>query len=243
MESIEFSSGHEDLNLWERLKRVFYAPSTSFVAARGDPGFHDWLLPTVLVVVVWVGMNWLTLDIVTDRDHPVIQEQLADMPEDNRQRVLDWMEMTREHGWYSMPPVVGFAMLVVIGLALLAVARWIFRSDATLRDMLVVKAYASIIGGAELCARTFLILLHGTPQVYLSPGALLSPEMRETLIGRILTAANLFDCWQAGVVGIGLSVMVGMPHRRGMVAIVVLWGIWVVAGAALAGHPTLQGEV
>ena len=241
MESIEFSSGHEDLNLWERLKRVFYAPSTSFEAARAEPGFHDWLLPTALVVAVWIGTNWLTLDLVTDSNHPVHQEQLADMPEEDRQRVLDWMEMTRLHGWYSLPPVAGFAILVIISLALLAVSRWIFRSEATLRDMLVVKAYASLIGGAELCARTFLVLLYGTPQVFLSPGGLLSPAMRETLVGRILTAANFFDCWQACVVGIGLSVMVGIPHRRGMVAIVVLWAVWVIAGAALAGHPTLQG--
>ena len=242
MESVEFSSGYENLNLWERMRRVFYAPSTSFEAVRGDPGFHDWLLPTALVVAVWIGTGWLTLDLVTDPNLPVHQEQLADMSDEDRQRVLEWMEMTRLHGWYSMPPVVGFAMLVVIGLALLAVARWVFRREATLRDMLVVKAYASLIGGAELGARTFLVLLYGTPQVFLSPGGLLSPPMRETLIGRILTAANFFDCWQACVVGIGVSVMVGIPHRRGMVAILILWAIWIIAGAALAGHPMLQGE-
>ena len=240
MENIPFSSSYEDLPLWERMKRVFYAPTTTYEAVRGDPGFHDWFLPTALMVLIWVGTNWLTLDVVTDPDLPAFQEKIADLPEDERERVIQWMDMTREHGWASMPPVAGFAYLVIVSVILLGISRWVFRSDATLRDMLIVKAYASLIAAAELCARAFLILLYSTPQVLLSPGAILTAEMRETLIGRILSAANLFDLWQACVVGIGLSVMIGMPHKRGMAVIAGLWGMWIIFGAVLAGHPSLQ---
>jgi hypothetical protein len=240
MENVPFSSNYENITLSERMKRVFYSPSMTYDVVRADPGFHDWFVPTVVLILVWVGTNWLTLDIVTDPNLPAFREQVAELSSEDRQQVIAWMEMTRDHGWMSMPPVAGFAYLVIISLLLLAISRWVFRSDVTLRDMLVVKAYASLIGAAELCVKALLILLYGRPQVLLSPGAILSAQMQETLIGRVLTGANLFDLWQACVIGIGLSVMVGMPHRRGMAVIGGLWGMLVVFGAVLAGHPALQ---
>lgn len=241
MENIPFSSNYQDLPLFERMKRVFYAPSTTFEAVRGAPGFHDWFLPTAALIIIWVGTNWLTLDITTNPDLPAFEEQVRDLTPEERQQVVDWMEMTRDHGWMSLPMVAGFAYLVIIGLGLLAISRWVFRSsDVTLRDMLVVKAYASLVLAVELCVRALLILLHNSPQVLLSPGAILSPEMQDTLIGRILVGANLFDFWQACVMGIGISVMIGMPHRRGITAIAGLWGMLVIFGAVLAGHPALQ---
>ena len=240
MQNIPFSSTYEDLPMWERIKRVFYAPSTTYEVVRGDPGFHDWLVPTIAVVLVWIGTNWLTLEITTNPDSPVIQEQISDLSDDEREQVIAWMDMSREHGWYSMPPVASFAYLVVISLVLLAISRWVFRGEVNFRDMLIVKSYASLIAAAELSVRALLMLLYNSPQVLLSPGAMLSQEMRETLIGRILSAANVFDVWQACVVGIGLSVMIGIPHKRGMVVIGGLWGMWIIFGAVLAGHPALQ---
>ena len=240
MEKIPFSFEYDDLPLLERLKRVFYAPSTTYEAVRREPGFHDWFLPSLIVIIVWIGTNWLTLDITTDPNLPAFQEQVAELSVEDRQQVIAWMEMSREHGWFSLPPVAGFAYLVIISVILLGIAKWVFRSDATLRDMLVVKAYASLISAAELCVRAFLILLYDTSQVLLSPGAILSEQMRDTFIGRILLSANFFDIWQACVVGIGLSVMVGIPHKRGMVVVAGLWGMWIIFGAVLAGHPALQ---
>jgi hypothetical protein len=240
MENIPFSSDFEDLPLWERMKRIFHAPSSTFQAVRSDPGFHDWFLPTAVMVIVWVGTNWLTLDIITDPNLPAFREHVADLSSEDRQQVIAWMDMTREHGWISLPLVAGLAYLVMISLVLLAISRWVFRSDVTLRDMLVVKAYASLITAGEFCVKALLILLYNKSQVLLSPGAILSPEMQETLIGRILVGANLFDLWQACVMGIGVSVMIGMPHRRGMAVIAGLWGMIVVFGAVLAGHPDLQ---
>ena len=240
MENVPFSSNFEDLPLWERMKRVFYAPSTTFDAVRSDPGFHDWFLPTAVMVIVWVGTNWLTLDIITDPNLPAFREQVADLSSEDRQQVIAWMDMTREHGWMTLPLVAGFAYLVILSLVLLAISRWVFRSDVTLRDMLVVKAYASLIAAAEYCVRALLVILYTQPQVLLSPGAMLSDEMQETFVGRILSAANLFDLWQACVAGIGLSVMIGMPHRRGMAVVAGLWGMWILFGAVLAGHPALQ---
>ncbi len=240
MENVPFSSNFEDLPLWERMKRVFYAPSTTFDAVRSDPGFHDWFLPTAVMVIVWVGTNWLTLDIITDPNLPAFQEQVADLPSEVRQQRIALMEFHREHGWMTTPLVDGFTYLVILSLVLLAISRWVFRSDVTLRDMLVIKAYASLIAAAGYCVKALLILLYNKPQVLLSPGAMLSDEMQDTFVGRILSDADLFDLWQACVVGIGLSVMIGMPHRRGMAVTVGLWVMLIVFWAALTGHPALQ---
>ncbi|MXY83144.1 MAG: hypothetical protein F4Y91_14060, partial [Gemmatimonadetes bacterium] len=53
----------EDLSLFARIQRVFYAPSTAFAAVRGQESAHDWLLPVLLVCAVGVGCYNLTLDV------------------------------------------------------------------------------------------------------------------------------------------------------------------------------------
>ena len=84
----------EDLSLFARIQRVFYAPSTAFAAVRGQESAHDWLLPALLVCAVGVGCYNLTLDVGA----PAVQEQLEawTRPSGSKQR-----RSKRMAGWWS----------------------------------------------------------------------------------------------------------------------------------------------
>lgn len=211
----------EDLSLFARIQRVFYAPSTAFAAVRGQESAHDWLLPVLLVCAVGVGCYNLTLDVGA----PAVQEQLEGLDEAERQQA----EAFRSHGWMVVP--VGlFLSLVVVGGVLLLLVRSAFQAEVSYRQMLVVKAYALLVVAVEWVVRVLLVLATGDIGAHLGLGLLLSEEAATTLGGRLLTALNPFDLWQVGIMGVGLSVLADAPVRRATLALGLLWLLWILGG-------------
>ena len=211
----------EDLSLFERIQRVFYAPRTAFAAVRGQETAHDWLLPALLVCAVGVGSYNLTLDVGA----PAVQEPLESLDESERQQA----EALQAHGW-MMVPVGLFFSLVVVGGVLLMLARSAFQAEVSYRQMLVVKAYALLVVGVEWVVRAMLVLATGDIGAHLGLGALLSEEAAATFGGRILMALNPFDLWQIGIMGVGLSVLADAPVRKATVSLGLLWLLWIFGG-------------
>ena len=210
----------EDLSLFARIQRVFYAPSTAFAAVRGQESAHDWLLPALLVCAVGVGSYNLTLDIGA----PAVQ-QLEGLDEAERQQA----EAFQEHGWMVVPVGLFFS-LVVVGGVLLMLARSAFQAEVSYRQMLVVKAYALLVVGVEWVVRVVLVLATGDIGAHLGLGLFLSEEAAATFGGRILAALNPFDLWQIGIMGVGLSALADAPVRKATLMLGLLWLIWIVGG-------------
>ena len=207
----------EDLSLFARIQRVFYAPRTAFAAVRGQESAHDWLLPALLVCAVGIGSYNLTLDAGAP--------QLEGLDEAERQQA----EAFQAHGWMVVPVGLFFS-LVVVGGVLLMLARSAFHAEVSYRQMLVVKAYALLVVGVEWVVRVVLVLATGDIGAHLGLGLFLSEEAAATFGGRILTALNPFDLWQIGIMGVGLSALADAPERRATLMLGLLWLIWIVGG-------------
>ncbi len=232
-----FSSSLDQLTLSDRMTRVFHAPLSSFRAVQQEQSWQDWLLPAVLMCIVWVATNYLTLSVVGNPELPALQPRLETLTEEQRVQALESLGMWRQHGWFTMPIVSTFSSLAALGLVLLALGRYAFRADVALRGMLVVKAYAMLVLIPEWIVRTPLILIQQTPDIKFGPGALLSEDIAATFVGRILAGIDFFDVWQGWIMGVGLAVMAGIPTRHGIIAVLALWGAWVVVGALLWALP------
>ncbi|MCY4604540.1 MAG: YIP1 family protein [Gemmatimonadetes bacterium] len=211
----------EDLSLFERIQRVFYAPRTAFAAVRGQESTHDWLLPALLVCAVGIGAHNLTLDVGA----PAVQEQLESLDEAERQQA----EAFQEHGWMVIPVGLFFS-LVVVGGVLLMLARSVFQAEVSYRQMLVVKAYAMLVVAVEWAVRAVLVLTTGDIGAHLGLGLFLSEEAAATFGGRILTALNPFDLWQIGIMGVGLSALADAPVRKATLVLGLLWLFWIFGG-------------
>jgi len=223
--------GQEDLGLPGRLLRVFYAPRTSFAAVVGRESAHDWLLPVLLVCAVGLVSHHLILDItIASRlAAPAVQEQMERMSEEER---AQYVNVLRANSWMEVPIGLFISLVVVAGVAL-ALARWLFDGEITYQQMLVVKAYASLVIIPEWIVRTPLILARGTPEVHTGLGAFVSGELARTFAGRVLTFVNFFDIWQICVMGIGIAVMTDAPTKKATIALLVLWAFWIIGGAAV----------
>ncbi len=212
----------EDLSLFARIQRVFYAPSTAFAAVRGQESAHDWLLPVLLVCAVGVGCYNLTLDVGA----PAIQEQLEGLDEAERQQA----EALQAHGWMGVPVGIFFS-LVVVGGVLLLLARSAFQAEVSYRQMLIVKAYALLAVAVEWVVRAVLVLATGDLGAHLGLGLLLSAEAAATFGGRVLVALNPFDLWQIGIMGVGLNALADAPVRKATLSLGLLWLLYILGGA------------
>ncbi len=207
----------EDLSLFARIQRVFYAPRTAFAAVRFQESARDWLVPALLVCAVGLGAHHLT-----------VQQQLESLNEVERQRV----EAFQAHSWMAIP--VGlFASLVVVGGVLLALARSVSQAEVSYRQMLIVKAYAALVVAVEWAVRAVLVLATGDIGAHLGLGLLLSDAAAATFGGRILTALNPFDLWQIGIMGVGLNALADAPVRKATLSLGLLWLFWLIGGVVL----------
>ena len=229
-----FTTGYEHLTLVQRLQRIVYSPRSALQAIGDEPTPADWALPIVILAVIWVGANYLTLSVLANPELPAYVEKLQELTPEQQERTRVGLQQYLDFGWYMSPIINSFFSLAAVGLVLLGVARIVFRADVSLRHMLTVKAYASVIAMIELVARTPLVLSAQTPEISFSIGSLLSDELAATAFGRILASADLFVLWQAIVLGMGLGIIGRIPLNRSVPAVVILWGLWITSGALLS---------
>ena len=223
---------NQDVGLFDRLGRIFYDPQTSFAAVRERETSQDWFAPIAIAVLVGIVSHFITIDISHDPNLPQFQKKLESFTEEQRQTALNNLDGSREHSWMQIP-VVAFMSLVVMGVVLLGLAKLVFQSEVTLREMLVVKGYASIILVPETVLRTLLVLVKGNPNVYTGPGAFVPAELAGTFFGNLMMAINVFDIWQGWVMGLGLAILASVSQKKALFAIFTLYMLWIVVGAAV----------
>jgi hypothetical protein len=223
----------EQLTIQERLKRVYYAPRSSFEAVLGREEWLDWFLPAVLVALMGLISHALSISVMDNLDSPVLRSQLQQMGEAQRQQFLNSMQMLIAQGWI-MIPVGTFSSLVVVAFILQVMLRSLFEVDVTYRQALVIKGYASMVMGLEWIARAALVNMQQTPIVQTGMGWFVPASVAATFAGRVLTEINFFDIWQIFVIATGMSVVGGVSQRKAFIAVLVLWAIYVCGGAAIA---------
>ncbi len=224
----------EELTLLQRLIQVLFNPRRSFEAVLNKETAHDWLVPTLLVCAVGIMAHFLTLDVLTNLETPQVQEALHEMSEEEQERYLEGMRMLRTHGWLMVPLGV-FSSLLMLSAVLMLFTKWILSAEVTFRQMLVVKAYGSMVLIPEWLVRTPLVLLTGNPDIRTGPGALLDQSQTQDFFGRMLNAINLFDLWQLWILAVGISVFSGTANRKAGITLVIAWLLWIITGAWLEG--------
>jgi len=238
-----FVTGYEHLTLAQRLLRVLHAPRSAYQAVGDEPSGLDWFIPIIILAAIWIGSNYLTLSVLANPDLPAYQEKWVQLTAEQQALTQQGLEQYTDFGWYMTPIVNSFFSLAAVALVLLALARLAFQSEVSLKQMMTVKAYASVIAMVELIVRTPLVLEAQTPEVSFGLGSLLSEEMAATSFGRILAGADLFVLWQAIILGLGLGVMGRIPLQRSVPAVVMLWALWITSGALLSSFSTPPPQV
>lgn len=221
----------EDRRLTARLLQVFYAPRRSFEAVAGREQARDWLVPVLVACAVGLVAYQVAVTLVEEQTLTASRQWLEQHSPEERARYEQGLQTMRTFGWVMVPIGLFFSLVSVAWIGLL-LCRFLFRAEVTYRQMLVAKGYASLIAAPEWVARTLITLTVGSSEVYTGPGALLPAALADSFAGRALQAMNLFDLWQIWIMGAGLAVMARVPVRRSRLALLALWGAWILFAAA-----------
>lgn len=224
-----------DLGLVGRMVKVFTAPSETFEAVRQRRTWLDWFAPVILVAIVSLVATQQAMPLFQEMQDEAMEEQLQDMPEEQRQQAL---EVARGAGLIStlvMVPIGTFAALFILAGLLLLLSNFILGGSGTYGQMLAVWGYSCLIGIPSWIVRLPLMLSTESATVYLGPGALLSEEALGTFLGKVVAGIDLFTFWQLCVAAIGMAVVAGFATRRSLIALLVIWALWIIAKAGLAG--------
>jgi len=240
MESFE-QEDRQGPGLVGRMISIFTAPSETFEAVGRRATWIDWFAPVMLVTALTLVSVQITLPVLQRTQSRMLQEQLKDMPQDERERA---MTMARSAGTIGMmvgAPVASFIVLFVAGGVLFLIARFGFGGQVTYGQMLAVWGYSSLVGIAGLIVRTPLVLIKGTAMISTGPGLFLSEAMLKTFLGRFLSAADFFMAWQLVVASIGVATLSRVRTTRALAVLFLLWLVWLVIRAALGGLTGMTG--
>ena len=230
----------EQTGLGERMLAVFHAPRRAFEAVADGGRWFDWVLPVALAAGFWAAHNLATLSVAAPEE-PAAIDGWERLDEKGRETVALRNQAWRMHGWISFPLVGRFSGLAAVALVLLGLARWVLRSEAGLRQMLAIKSYAGLVTIPQWVLLTLLARIGASepPAPFTGPGVfhagfLLPAGAEEGFAGRFLMGLNLFDLWQAVLLGIGLAVVTGVQRSRALMVVLVPWLVWTAMGALAA---------
>ena len=220
----------ENFSLPQRLIRVFFAPRTSFEAVCRHETWFDWFIPTLLASAVWIVANYITLPLATDPNSTLAQHQLQSLTAEQWQARA---AMLLQHGWLTEPLVNTFFNLAAMGLALYVLVCHLFRRQITLRQALVVVAYAFMVQIIAAPVWTGLVLLDLHPDRLTSLAFLLPEEDTGTFVGKFSANLGLFDAWETCLIGLGLAVATHTAPRKAVAVTLTIWVLWIAGVTAV----------
>ncbi len=239
------------IGLVGRMIRTFSAPSETFASVRERQTWLDWFVPVLIVALVSLVVGFMTMPIIMQAGSEMVQEQLRNMPEEQRamieqamieQAMMEKMQGATQTTGLVMIPIMSFVWLFVAGAVLLVVGNFILGGEATYGQMLAVNAYASLVSLVKLVVTTPLMLAQKTAVIHTGLGLFLSEEMGNTFLGRALAGVEVFMLWQVLVTAIGMGVMAGCSTKKALIPLLIIWAIWIVVQAVLGGLGAMFGQ-
>ena len=220
----------------KRMLQAFYKPIQTFRALAEDCGKVDWLLPTVTLAVLSLSSSWFIRPIVESTRDAIIEDQLHQLPVEQRDFVLDIRETVRVIGFLILP-ILYFFILFAVGTVLFGLNR-LLSGVASYEQVIAIYAYSSLIDAVKFLVITPIIISENTLDVRIGFGLLLSEQVSHTFIGKVVSSIDIFDVWQVLIASMGLAVVSQISKRKTFGTVLGLWFIWLIFNAFLANTIT-----
>jgi hypothetical protein len=216
-----------------RVARVFYAPRHAAGEIRDRP---NWVFP--LLLSVFFSLLLSTAVFSRPEWQEALQKALAGAPkalgELERVQLLKTMRVMA-YGAVVVAVVVGnlFLALLLWGTAVLLEGRTKFLTVFSLQlHAQMVTVIPQALGLGILLARRGNSLEGAGDPLPFSLAYFLSAQGVAPLLRAFASAVDLFSLWYWGLVLLGLPIVAGLPRRKLLVPVLVLWIVGVLVRAA-----------
>ena len=203
------------MSLPRRIIGIFTSPRAVFEYLRENPR----VLGALLVVCLVALAATLPICNVIIQDQTAKMQAKPNMTPEALARATSVMKVT--------VPITGVLGNLVIIFALAGIyvflANIILGGSTPFKRMVAGVAHVSLVGIPSAIVRVPLIIAKGTSDVTLSPAAFLPADAHNTFLYHLLAQCDVFFIWMMGLSALAISVLAGIPTRKAVTAIVVLW--------------------
>ena len=219
------STSQPEIGLVGRMIRIFYAPSQTFEAVAEQRSAADWLVPTIILVVVVSITTYLTLPIQMAERREMMQR-----PPLESEEVTQFVWMIGGISGMISGLVMAFVMLFISAALYLLVGK-LLGGLLDYGQALAIAAYTSLISGLRQIVTTPLVLANKTMNVQTGLGVFLSEEARESFGGILLSSIEPFTVWTVIVTGVGLSIVGQIERSRAYAAVAAITLVFIIIAA------------
>jgi hypothetical protein len=200
------------------LAEVFYKPSAFFEALKVNPKV---IVPYFVYAIVLSIFFWFTTDIIYDMqvNSPQFQAQMQGQP------VTPQIEQIMRYQILIGGPVMMLLVPLVAALLGLFWGNFVFAGKARFKQLLSVMLYGEIIYGIGMLVVLPMALAKKSMLVSLSLGVLAASQGAESILYLALSKIDLFLIWELIAIGIGLSIIYGVPRNKGYTLSVLSMGM------------------
>lgn len=241
-------------SLAARLMNVFAAPSEVFEEVKATrPTTANWLVPALITAVV------MAVSMVIVASQPAIQQKVREQQEQAIEKQVTAGRLTRQQAdqQQAVMEKFGGGTLLQVGAGVAGVffgigrvfwwatvlwllGRWLLRTRFSYGKAMEAAGIAGMIGVLGMIVTMLLQVNLSNPSA--SPSlALAVGDFDAKKPGHLLLAAlDVFQVWQAGVLGCALARLAGLPFLRGAF---VMFGFWIVWQSLAIGLGAMVGKM
>jgi hypothetical protein len=219
----------EDMNVGQRVIGIFTGPTKVFQYLRAKP---DIWTPIIIAVIISLLTSFFVYDIAIN-DQIVRYEENDNLPDEQKERIIDELEASRE-GPRKLIYTAVFPVLAVLIIFVLVSAIFLFIGNVLLGGKAKFKQVLSAYGYSYLILALLativklpLWLSKQTMKIDLSPAVFMAQSASESALYNFVSSLDLFNIWFVLVFGLGLSVIYGFSKLKGLLSVIIAWLLYI----------------
>ena len=230
------------MGLGGRLIGIFVSPTEAFTDIVNRPSLA-WLAPLVLITIFAVVSSGLVIHRVGMEQ--IVRSQLAQSrmaqnltPEQLEQAVERGVTIGKYQA-YIAPLLFPFIGLLVIAGVFALMTNFVLGSEVKYGTLMSVTAYGMMPGLVLAILNIITMHLKDPADIDIrnivasNLGLLVSAESSKVL-HRLASSIDIFSFWQIALMALGIATAARFSYKKGLVAVVVPWLVWVLAAAGLS---------
>jgi hypothetical protein len=216
-----------------RIAFTFASPGRLFAAVDQRPG--TWWQPLLLVAIV----NGLLIHLIFDR--VIVPAQIEAMEERGMEgaaidQARDFLEGGAGRSLAIASTVLGTPIVALVGaLAIHVLAVTFLGGRGRFSRTWGVMSHVLLVGLPENAAKVPVMLADGSPEVSFGPALFLPRGEPSPFLFNLIAQVDAFTVWKVILLAAGLAAVHRIARGPVLIACFLLWGVWALAAASLAG--------
>ena len=227
-------SSTKDMNIFARIWNIFVSPAAAFNAIKEKP---KWVIPFIVSLLISAGIMYVLTDVVIDegRDKMIEQMDKRGVPDDQRERAIEQSVKIQKYTISPMTAVGGAVVTLIIAAIWLFVGNVLAGGTARYSQMMGVVVYTGFVGLLGFIIKAFIMYSRGTMNIHFSLASLMSEDLKETFLYKLLANVELFNLWTIALTSLGIAIIAGVKTNKVWPWVLIITVLYWVTAAGLSG--------